>query len=132
MPTCKSCLHVELCKEDLLNSMKGLGLSNEQEIIEIGLNNQNNGCKFFKDSSKFIEIPFIPSQNVYFYSEVENKIVEAKVRKVVLSEAFPCRPAIKIESESKTSYGFFPEHYSELYLSRKEAEQALKERNDNE
>lgn len=57
MPTCKNCLHVELCKEDLLNSMKGLGLSNEQEIIEIGLNSQNNDCEFFKDSSKFVELP---------------------------------------------------------------------------
>lgn len=63
MPNCKNCLHVELCKEDLLNSMKGLGLSNEQEIIEIGLNSQNNDCEFFKDSSKFVDVSEL-QQNV--------------------------------------------------------------------
>ena len=103
MPTCENCLHVELCKEDLKNIMKDMGSLNVQEVIELGLNNHNKGCKFFMDRSKFVDV-----------SELQQKVIRPLTNRC--AEYTKCQMCLACVLEIREHC----EHY-------KKVEQALKE-----
>lgn len=100
MSTCKECLHFNMC---LLSSEKA------------GI------CKEFKDRSKFIELPCKVGDVVYAVSKCNNKIFSKKVVEILLKEdngyvyTEPC-------------YFIFEDFGKIVFLTKEEAEKALKER----
>ena len=60
--TCKDCLHYEVCKDDLSDSELN------REMTE------DCHCCYFKDKSKFIELPCKVGDTVFVVDEVMNNI----------------------------------------------------------
>ena len=118
MASCKDCVHFEACK-------------NIYEIHGDGLSGESHGCEHFKDRSRFVELPckvgdtvFVPTRN--FVSEY--KIVSFHVcgegiwyRTNVIKGILTRLISDNVENIGKT-----------VFLTREEAEQALKERGGND
>ena len=114
MANCKDCIHFESCKN--LYETHGEGLSGDSYV-----------CDFFKDRSRFVELPcklgdtlFVPTRNfvseykvVSFHVCGEGVWYRTNVIKGILTRLI----ADNVENIGKT-----------VFLTREEAEQALKER----
>ena len=109
---CKECIHNDIC--DL-----------QKIIIE-----NRDSCKHFKDSNKFVELPCKVGDKVYyFFSDSNYKKYE--VCKIVGFHIDKYRTAFKIELcgyKCLVDTEFLGE---KIFLTREEAEQALKERENN-
>lgn len=145
MASCKDCLYVEIC-EDITRHK--LSPSKAEEILPI-LRERGNTCEHFKDRSRFVELP----QSVHLcdavhfvlkgLDEIDLQEYTFTVGKNAVSDT------VQFITEIGT-YGFwvgespreFAPDYDEFYhwyelgetvfLSREAAEQALKERGENE
>lgn len=124
MATCKDCMHYDLCRSC---SRIQLGWN----VNTVGyVENVEEICKHFADSSRFVELPcklrdtlFVPTRN--FVSEY--KIVSFHVcgegiwyRTNVIKGILTRLISDNVENIGKT-----------VFLTREEAEQALKEREEN-
>lgn len=116
--TCKDCVHYELCEALEKNGISRIYPSR---------------CGFFKDKTKFVELPCKIGDTVYKFSTLSNRIDEEIIEEFrigknyikLMSDTFDgviCRADQigKIENDLYYDSGYF--------LSKEEAEQALKGR----
>ena len=111
--TCKDCLHLTIC--DYLASVEGNNIMFWYEAAE--------KCSFFKNKSHFMELPCRVGETVYYIKSAFSYLEAPKaeiVRKIeLMDEQIVFRTVnrcFNIENIGKT-----------VFLSREEAEKALKE-----
>ena len=114
---CKNCIKEDVCKiaEDFYKKpVYGMYIED---------------CDYFKDSNKFVELPCKVGDKVYYFSDSNYKKYE--VCKIVGFHIDKYRTAFKIELcgyKCIVDTEFLGE---KIFLTREEAEQALKERENN-
>lgn len=118
MPTCKECIHFVMCDE-----------------VPTKL---ADDCDFFKDCSLFVELPCKVGETVYMITQQTERVGRKKVTNNVIIEfcvdnfrigdaGYPS--AALCDNENVWHYGIMPEMFGTIvFFTRKEAEQALKER----
>lgn len=106
MATCKDCIHFESCKN--LYETHGEGLSGDSYV-----------CDFFKDRSRFVELPCNLGDTVYYFNSA-GKIFSQKVSGFIVNFV-----GTLVDSDV-----MFDSHLmgDRFFSTREEAEQALKER----
>lgn len=123
MATCKECVHVEACN-GILN-----GFNTDIEFF----GEQVSFCKNFKDRSRFVVLPCKVGDKLY-------TIVRGyKIRKWIVTDIFisdysPLKETVITARDKEGSEHMrFAEHYlgNTVFLTIEEAEQALKEREEN-
>lgn len=102
MPTCKDCLHVDVCKKMMVEA---------PEVHE--------PCQYFKDRSKFIELPCGLGDKV-FYFDTAGRIYEQTIFQFIYGGT-----GLKLDSDVMFDSELMGKRF---FLSREEAEQVLKER----
>ena len=121
---CKECIHQELCA-DYVSSLAEVQNADIEYIsqwldeIEGRKEQADNACEHFKDRSRFVELPCNVGETVYFISC-------EKIQKDVVLKLDIYNDCIQI----RTNEGWTLSPRC-CYFSRKEAKQALKERENN-
>lgn len=119
---CKDCIHHEVCKEDN-TALCGYAL------VESTAEN----CDYFKDKSRFIELPCEVGDTVYI---IRDKVKACDVVYIGLSADEKCNHVNFSEYYAdgkfmKTHSVGFSEIGRYVFLAREEAEKVLKEREEN-
>lgn len=123
MATCKECLHVETCKAivTIINEATELQIDDDIETtIDADLT-----CEYFADRSRFVELPCEVGDTVYilgkeiFCDEIDEISIEKFSDGLICFRAY-CKE-LKISLDFK-DFGTI------AFLTKEEAEQALKER----
>ena len=117
MATCKDCVHYDVCEFHL----------DEKTTMTV------NECMHFKDASKFVELPCKVSDTVYictcfgmWYAPHEIDKCEMKVTRIILANNSIVFEAMKDKYNADT---FIQRQIGKtVFLTREEAEKALKER----
>ena len=106
MANCKDCIHFESCKN--LYETHGEGLSGDSYV-----------CDFFKDRSRFVELPCKLGDTVYYFNSA-GEIFSQKVSGFIVNFV-----GILVDSDV-----MFDSHLMDdrFFSTREEAERALKER----
>lgn len=119
--TCDNCVHYWLCHHNTYEQAKYFGKDKE---IYITIKN-NSACLFFKDKSRYIELPCKVGDTVYSIVEGINRIFIGEVYEYVVGrEHFVFR---------STRKGYLTLAFTELdigktvFLTKDEAEKALTE-----
>lgn len=118
--TCQDCVHYGMC-----NALEKNGIGKISPQF----------CGYFKDKSKFIELPCKVGQDVWFYASTMKELCKAKIIKIEINYFTPDNPfwlafeyysniigRHEIFSRSDLLFG------KTVFLTKEEAEQALKER----
>ncbi len=108
--TCKDCIHYEACK-------------NLYETHGDGLIGDSHTCDYFKDRSRFVELPVKPGEKVYYF-DTAGRIYKSTVTRLVYGAT-----KLLIDSDVMFDSNLIGERF---FLTHEEAEQALKEREKNE
>ena len=103
MATCKDCLHAEVCEYDGTQCIDGIA----------------DNCSLFKDRSRFVELP-CKEDDVIFCNNSAGVIIPQKVTGFIIRASGTYVETDMLIHES--AIGDF------VFLTREEAEQALKER----
>ncbi len=125
MASCKDCIHFESCKN--LYETHGEGLSGDSYV-----------CDFFKDQSRFVELPCKVGDKVY----LDNLHIKYADVIGIYIDAFGGVLDLRAFTNVPIPNGFGYEHFiskdytfedigKRIFLTREEAEQALKEREEN-
>lgn len=123
MATCKECVHVEACN-GILN-----GFNTDIEFF----GEQVSFCKNFKDRSRFVELPCKAGDTVYF----DNGHIQSARVLAIYIDAEGGMLDLEVTAYSNNALGFkkfinkdykFEDIGKHLFLKKEEAEQALKER----
>lgn len=122
MPTCKNCVHVEVCRDFVLSIM-----SDEEEKQEARKNlslleNKMNvdECSFFKDRSKFIELPCKLGDKVFYFDTAGGIYEQAIFQSIYGGTGLKLDFDVMFDSELIGK---------KFFLSREEAERELKGNN---
>ena len=107
MAICKECVHVELCSY-AQNS-----------------NNEFEHCANFRDRSRFVELPCKLGDFVYF-------IKARRVMADIVSKFTIDRCGVMLQRVNGYNLGYTDQLGKKIFLTCEEAEQALKEREENE
>lgn len=117
--TCKDCIHYEACCN-----------WTEEEHGAMEMTTTEQGCNYFKDKSKFIESPCKVGDKIYTICDIFDestlkckKIIKPRIIDFVSSFSFLAESEGLIFSE--VNFG------KTVFLTREEAEKALKERENN-
>ena len=102
MATCKECLYFGRC--------------------DASMQYNEPACGCFKDRSRFVELPIKPGEKV-FYFDTAGRIYESTVTQLVYGAT-----GFLIDSDVMFNSNLIGERF---FLTREEAEQALKEREEN-
>lgn len=127
MASCKDCLHVDVC-EDITRHK--LSPSRAAEILPI-LREHGKTCELFKDRSRFVEVPCKVGDTVYVIEDIagEKKIIQDTVETIGIGYY---ADGINIyQFDGIKTDGYFSDFGKTVFLTREEAEQALKERERN-
>lgn len=130
MATCKECVHVEVCRYYTNELAKANGIPLKLEEVELLL--ECDDCENFKDRSRFVELPCKVGTTVYTVS-LKHGVVPWGVYAICSTvNEWDAAPKItllarskKIDKSAKFSANAVR---SSVFFTRKEAEQALKER----
>lgn len=106
---CKDCIHYDVCENS--------------PVIE-------NGCPYFKDKSRFIELPNVEIGQELFYIDRYTKTVESDVVSRLNWEKTDLGVQTGIWSENNGFSEFFSDIGKTLFLIKEEAEAKLKELNE--
>ena len=124
MSTCKDCIHAEKCRDYLAYKLdKALdGINGSEKTI----------CEFFIDKSKFIELPCEVGDYVYCLNG-KGQIRQFKIRCVKTSQsdinANPKNVVLTLGCNNTVGLLWFDSDKTKnIYFSKEQAEQALKER----
>ena len=117
MASCKDCVHVDVC-EDITRHK--LSPSRAEKILPI-LRERGKTCELFKNRSRFVELPCKVGDTVYFIKG--GRVMSDTVIRFVID-----RYAVKLTKSNGTDIGYTTQFGERIFLTRKEAEQALKER----
>ena len=129
MVSCNDCLHIDVCETRTCYMCDGGGFKcDDCEIYSNygGKIPSIKNCKYFKDRTRFVELPCKVGDTVYYITGLSRKYIKsAIVNEIVIncngiSELFVSNDTVNFEN----SFDIF-------YLTREEAEQALKEREKN-
>lgn len=131
MPTCKDCIHYEPCKDSYYNAEQlsrfPLGFLEKE--------NAEKNCAFFKDRSKFVELPCKVGDTVYMIIGRTEKVRRKKVTEHIIVKCgvdnfrigdagYPS--AALCDTDNNWYYGIEPSNFGDfVFLTREEAEQAL-------
>ena len=107
MAICKDCLHVEACK-------------NLYEIHGDGLSSDSHACKYFKDRSRFVELPCKLGDFVYF-------VKARRVMADIVSKFTIDRCGVMLQRVNGYNLGYTDQLGEKIFLTCEEAEKALKE-----
>lgn len=144
MATCKDCIHRELCA-DYVSSLAKVQNADVKYIsqwldeIEGKKNQTDNACEHFADRSLFVELPCKVGDSVYLdnlhikYADVIGIYIDA------FGGVFDLRIYTNIQLANGFGYEYFiSKDYTfedigkRIFLTKEEAEQALKEHESNE
>ena len=103
---CKDCIHFESCKN--LYETHGEGLSGDSYV-----------CDFFKDRSRFVELPCKVGDFVYF-------IKARRIMADIVSKFTIDRCGVMLQRVNGYNLGYTYQLGKKIFLTREEAEQALK------
>ena len=106
--TCKDCVHFESCKN--LYETHGEGLSGDSYV-----------CDFFKDRSRFVELPCKVGDTIY-------RLKDGKVTKEQVVEFGISSRGVVLYRTLGYELGYSGYFGNSLFFSKEEAEQALKEK----
>lgn len=112
MATCKKCIHFNDCLNEQ-SQTRYYGL-------DIACNDVQDRCKYYKPKSRFIELPCNIGDTVYVINGFK-EIDEFEVEFIAFGKSY-----IDVGMVDDGEYSL-----SEIFLTREEAEQALKERKKN-
>jgi hypothetical protein len=108
--TCEDCIHIDVCK-NLIGGWKTLC------------------CEDFKDRSRFVELPCVAGEYVYVIEPIFGKSIEHTISRRKIKSIEP-------HAEIKFYGGWIHDYLSGfgryIFSTYEEAEQALKEREENE
>ena len=105
MASCKECIHFDRCK----------GLYKFDRLQKA----VSKGCSYFKDRSRFVELPCKLGDTVYFIKG--GRVMSDTVIRFVID-----RYAVKLTKSNGTDIGYTTQFGERIFLTRKEAEQALR------
>lgn len=138
MATCKDCIHYEACHDMYYEEHATRHFDPEKP-------NAEKECGYFKDRSRFVELPCKVGDTVYAYwdmcnsfSNVPHTIENFIVDVVIIADEendFVGFRARRIGEEDGCAYDIefdLSDIGKTVFLSREEAEQALKERENDE
>lgn len=110
---CKDCIHFESCKN--LYETHGEGLSGDSYV-----------CDFFKDRSRFVELPCKVGDTVFVVEEIaeEREIIKDHVE--TISIGYYADGVNIYQFDGIKTDGYFEDFGKTVFLTREEAEQALK------
>ncbi len=126
--TCKDCIHYEVCRE-YDRAFWGHTSNKHSDLI----NAKPEDCPYFKDRSRFVELPCRVGDKVYFnnvhlrYARVIAIYIDASGGMFDLDITTNIATATGYEHFINKDYTF-EDIGRRLFLTREEAEQALKER----
>ena len=125
MATCKECLHVEVCKFKDLPAPLSDSYIRESECIE-------KRCGNFKDSSRFVELPCKVGDTVYIIARISGKeeIIQDSVESFTISYFIDNTPIILFDGIETCDWDS-NDFGKQVFLTKEQAEQALKERGNN-
>ena len=134
MATCKDCLHVDVCCSYLSTAYNKCKLATPD--FKLLKNIECDECQYFKDRSRFMELPCKAGTTVYTVS-LKHGVVPWGVYAICSTvNEWDAAPKItllarskKIDKSAKFSANAVR---SSVIFTREEAEQALKEREENE
>lgn len=132
---CKDCIHVKVCGEYVagLAAARGVIIDNQAELEEIL---ECDDCEHFKDRSRLKELPCRVGDKVYFnnvhlrYARVIAIYIDASGGMFDLDITTNIATATGYEHFINKDYTF-EDIGRRLFLTREEAERALKERENN-
>lgn len=136
MQTCKKCSHYEVCRLGNLQYQTPYERYETKFIKKL----DSSRCGNFKDRSKFIELPCEVGDTVYLITERTERIGRRKVTNRIIVECgvdnfrigdagYPS--AALCDNDNNWYYGIEPNDFGDfVFLTKEQAEQALKERND--
>lgn len=123
MASCKDCLHYEVCSTKSINCDRG------------------DNCAMYKDRNRFVELPCNVGNTLYMLNRNKSNIQEMTLDKpdirchCVKDDEFACcMPICNDKENGICAYRFhldFSEIGKTVFLTREEAEKALKERENN-
>ena len=113
--TCKDCIHYEACHDMYYEEHATRHFDPEKH-------NAEKECGYFKDRSRFVELPIKPGEKI-FYFDTEGRIYETTVTQLVYGAS-----GFLIDSDVMFNSNLIGERF---FLTREEAERALKERENN-
>lgn len=119
MASCNDCIHSECC---FMQYGETKALKWQSQL----------GCKNFKDRSRFVELPYKLGDVVYFI--FERKVIGCVVRRISFDNTkFGANITLDSLDDNNygTIYGLLADDDCEIFLTREEAKQALKEREEN-
>ena len=120
MATCAECVHAEACREYVEGLAEARGVRLCGKELEPFL--ECDDCEHFKDRSRFVELPIKPGEKV-FYFDTEGRIYESTVTQMVYGAT-----GFLIDSDVMFNSNLIGERF---FLTREEAEAAIKEREEN-
>ena len=121
MMLCKDCVHYEVCKDYVESALDGLQYNDSQM--------NGDDCEFFKDRSRFVELPCKVGDTVFVVEEIaeERKIIKDHVETIGIG--YYADGVNIYQFDGIKTDGYFEDFGKNVFLTREEAEQALKERN---
>ena len=119
MATCKECIHYDLCRSCTRIQLGWHG--NSVHYVE----NIEEICKDFKDCSQFVELPCNIGNFVYF-------IQAHHVMADIVSKFTIDRCGVMLQRVNGYNLGYTDQLGKKIFLTREEAEQALKDREKND
>lgn len=121
--TCKDCVHYDVCKtRDGQTEFYGL---------DVDCNNVEELCEHFKPKSRYVELPCEVGQKIWFvqstnWQQTEWEVAEGKVS--MLQQKVDKSWKVRISHNSSVWDITVDKIGTEYFLTREEAEKALKER----
>lgn len=117
MASCKDCVNVEVCCEKNLHVAVGMNIIPRFKYKRI-----EQECKNFKDRSRFVELPVKPGEKIYHF-DTAGHIYKSTVNRLVYAAT-----GFLIDSDVMFNSNLIGARF---FLTREEAEAALKERENN-
>lgn len=120
MATCKDCINYTECNNSFLKDL-GMALDPEREI-----------CSIFKDRSRFVELPCAVGDTVYIIARISGKeeIIQDSVESFTISYFVDNTPIILFDGIETCDWDS-NDFGKQVFLTKEQAEQALKEREEN-
>lgn len=126
MAKCRNCLHWEVCNE-YRSAFWGHKAQYRSPIV----NASDDNCIFYKNRSRFVELPCKVGDTVYVIENVagEEKIIQDSVETIGIGYY---ADGIEIyQFDGIKTDGYFSDFGKTVFLTKEAAEQALKEREEN-
>lgn len=126
MASCNDCVHVEVCSKKNLHVAVGMNITPRFKYKHI-----QQECEHFKDRARFVALPCMVGDTVYVIESIagEEKIIQDHVE--TLGIGYYADGINIYQFDGVKTDGYFEDFGKTVFLTREEAEQALKEREKN-